>query len=302
MTQVSEHKKPFLSIEMLVARLKERGLSTNDKTEIILLQEGYYSIINGYKEPFLDAEQSKKAGDDRYRKGTSFDDLHALYSFDRALRELTFHHLIRIESMVKTICAHVFSFHHPNYDDYLKNENFCSEHEYEEFGLNRHSENLEKLTCLLYKKAKNSRREPIEHYRLTYGGVPLWVLDIDLTFGNIQHFYNLMKPNERLSVCKFIARATGRTADKKLGYFDPKEARTSLDTLVQMRNMCAHDERLYCARIGGRRNDSYSSATKRMERFMTREDYSDFLSGIQALKHEYATGNPQLEGVLSTIA
>ena len=38
-----------------------------------------------------------------------------------------------------------------------------------------------------------------------------------------------------------------------LGYFDVQRARVSLEVLVKHRAICAHDERLYCARVGGRK-------------------------------------------------
>ena len=57
------------------------------------------------------------------------------------------------------------------------------------------------------------------HYREKYGAVPIWVLVNDLTFGNLEHFFNLMKPSEKAAVCKTISTSTGRLGDKTLGYF-----------------------------------------------------------------------------------
>lgn len=39
------------------------------------MREGYYSIINGYKEPFLEPAAAEDALDDRYKGGTSFDEI-----------------------------------------------------------------------------------------------------------------------------------------------------------------------------------------------------------------------------------
>lgn len=49
------------------------------------MREGYYSIINGYKEPFLEPVVTKDDLSDRYKGGTSFDDIFALFTFDRSL-------------------------------------------------------------------------------------------------------------------------------------------------------------------------------------------------------------------------
>ena len=60
------------------------------RTPWILEREGYYSIVNGYKDPFLDKEAGKRTHEDRYLTGTSFNDLYALFVFDRNLRFLLF--------------------------------------------------------------------------------------------------------------------------------------------------------------------------------------------------------------------
>lgn len=97
--------KPFKTIEEQIALLNMRGVKTDSDTSTILLRESYYSIVNGYKEPFIDREASDIAQDDRYKKGTEFSDLHSLFKFDRNLREATFHYLIRAEALVWTVCS-----------------------------------------------------------------------------------------------------------------------------------------------------------------------------------------------------
>lgn len=81
--------KPFKTIEEQVELLEARGVATDDGTPEVLLREGYYSVVNGYKEPFIDKEKSESAKDDRYLPGTSFADIYALFMFDRELRMLS---------------------------------------------------------------------------------------------------------------------------------------------------------------------------------------------------------------------
>ncbi|WP_417295592.1 Abi family protein [Ellagibacter isourolithinifaciens] len=80
--------KPFKTIEEQVELLEARGVATDDDTPEVLLREGYYSVVNGYKAPFIDKEKSESAKDDRYLPGTSFADIYALFMFDRELRML----------------------------------------------------------------------------------------------------------------------------------------------------------------------------------------------------------------------
>lgn len=47
--------KPFLTVEQQVDLLESRGMKTDERTGPVLLREGYYQVVNGYKEPFLDA-------------------------------------------------------------------------------------------------------------------------------------------------------------------------------------------------------------------------------------------------------
>ena len=80
--------KPFKTIEEKVELLEARGVATDDGTPEVLLREGYYSVVNGYKAPFIDKEKTESAKDDRYLPGTSFADIYALFMFDRELRML----------------------------------------------------------------------------------------------------------------------------------------------------------------------------------------------------------------------
>lgn len=289
--------KPYKTIQEQIELLNARGVVTNDTTDRVLMREGYYSIVNGYKTPFIDAAATKATGDDRYKPGTKFSDIHALFLFDRSLRKLTFHYLIRVEALVKTACAYTFSEKHPEPEDYLKQENFATEEEYAEFGLRNYVSNMHKLHTALFDKATRSDREFIAHYRNNHGWVPLWVLTNELTFGNIEHFFNLMKPEEQTLVCRRIVKATGLEGSS-LGYFSPKELRRGLDVIVKVRNMCAHDERLYCARIGRRRNAKYLDFLKYVQRYLPPDEYDAFIADINVRVKTYSEKSDLVAHVL----
>lgn len=187
---------------------------------------------------------------------------------------------MQVEAVVRTVCTYTFAEHHQGTSDYLVQANFCNEDEFREFGLKNYIDNLLKLQGSLYKISATSRNEAIVHHRKRHGGVPLWVLSKALTFGAIEHFFHLMKPKERQLVCKRIVEATGR-AGKGNPYFDAKDARRSLDAIVKFRNKCAHDERLYCAKIGHRDPVvDFASMLELVEPYLCRSDYDDFLSDI----------------------
>ena len=293
--------KPFSSIERQIQLLEQRGVITDDETGSILMREGYYSVVNGYKEPFIDLVASKEAGDDRYIDGTTFKEIHRLFTFDRSLRELTFHYLIRTEALVKTACAYCFSERHRGPEDYLKADSYATEEQYKKFGLKNHTKNLVKLTSILEDISMSSRSEFTKHYREKYGEVPLWVLANDITFGNVQHFFNLMKPEEQFAVCKHISTATGRSGSTKLGYFKPSEAKTSIDYLVKFRNCCAHDDRLYCAKFGTHKECGYAMLIKRIERFLPEDEYEDMLKGVIELLNSSVSTSPIMKHLISNM-
>ena len=58
--------KPFLTINEQVELLKSRDMRVDGSTASILAREGYYSIVNGYKDPFLDRDATQAAHDDRF--------------------------------------------------------------------------------------------------------------------------------------------------------------------------------------------------------------------------------------------
>lgn len=285
--------KPFLTVEEQIKLLERRGVSRTEDERCALMREGYYSIINGYKEPFLEPAVTKDDPNDRYKGGTSFDDIFALFTFDRSLRALTFRNLIKAEATARTAIAYTFASAHRGQDAYLLQESYCSEQEYLEYNRsnNSYADELSGLTSILKRTRDKSDSDFISHYRNAHGSVPIWVLCNALTFGNIQHFFNLMKPNEKASVCKMIAESTGRKGSKLLGYFDVDEARVSLEVLVKFRNLCAHDERLYCAHVGARKNVGYSKMIWMLERFLTEEEFYGFLRDVTDLVKNYLEVN-----------
>ena len=286
---MKRREKPFLTIEKQVELLESRGMGTDERTAQVLLREGYYQVVNGYKDPFLDIEATNTKGCDQFADGTTFYDLYSLFRFDRDLREMTFHYLLRVEALVRTTCAYTFAEAHRGMNDYLNQSAFATEAEYRKFGLKHYWDDLQKLQSIMHDKARNSDRDCIVHYRENHGGVPIWVLVNDMTFGNIEHFFNLMKPKEQMEVCKRITKVTGDGE-----YFGTHEARVGLNLIVKARNMCAHDERLYCARIGKRQQAPYVRLLSYVSRYLPKKEFD-------SMTHDVATTVSRYSGKSETV-
>ena len=84
--------KSYKSYRQQLNILRSRGMvigtgSQGSRVMRILERENYYNVINGYKESFL-ASSATATSDEVYKTGTTFDEVYALYNFDRELRNI----------------------------------------------------------------------------------------------------------------------------------------------------------------------------------------------------------------------
>jgi len=133
-------KKEFKTYRQLLTILRNRGVSikkgsVGSRTIKSLEKENYYNVINGYKKIFIDIPATSTS-EEKYKAGSTFDEIHALYSFDRELRHIYLKYLLKIENNFKTVVAHLFSEKY-GHDNYLKLENFYSIASMDKSTLNR---------------------------------------------------------------------------------------------------------------------------------------------------------------------
>lgn len=223
--------KEFKTIDEQIDLLKSRNISFDDETAAkdILLNNNYYNIINGYKDLFLDCNNPQN-----YKQGTKFEEIYALYDFDRQLRNIFLEYILKIENSLRSLVAYYFSQMYGN-DNYLKLDNF------ENFNgtfvaLEKKQKQIKFIQILIgsinKNIAQNIDNKYIGHYMTTYGFAPLWVLVNILSFGDICNFYKLMKQSERVTISKRFN-------------IQEYDLTSLLNILCKTRNLCAHDERLY---------------------------------------------------------
>ena len=288
--------KPFLSIKEQIKLLNTRGVKTDDNTYNLLLSEGYYSLVNGYKDPFIDMEKTSSTGTDTYISGTHFDHIYQLFLFDRKLRGITFHYLTKVEVMVRTICCYTFCEKHKDPMPYLVLSNFTSPDSYlpgrKKFN-DAYSKFQNVINNILYGKC---HYDFVAHYKENHDEIPLWVIANAMTFGNIEHFYDLMKPKEQNKVCSRIIKVIGRKPNQK--YLSRNKLQSKLNKLVKIRNICAHDERLYCAEVG-RNKTTYVECLNILISLLSKEDTKEFAVEVAKFIIEYSTKNEALISVFS---
>ena len=284
--------KEFKTNEELVKLLESRGVITDGKTLGILRRESYYAIVNGYKGPFLDYAAMQSSAEDVFLGGTEFRWMYDLFIFDRDLRSLTFRYLTRAEAVFRTAVAYAFCHNHPSGDAYLDRASFCKPDEMllpRSFKRNKrehYTDNLARLMTTLNEKLRvtGHSRGFIKHYMRKYGFVPLWVLANDLTFGNMVHFYQLMQPKDRDEVARIVAQTSGFAAGNGR-YLSPRNLLRSARLLVDFRNMCAHDERLYCAKVG---NDDFGEMVAQLRIILPNKEVDQLKGQLAALYAEYS--------------
>lgn len=234
---MSMSSKPFTEIDEQIKILQNRGLNiTNiDDSRAKLLHHNYYTIVNGYKHPFL----SQSADEDKYIAGTSFDELFALYTFDCKLRALLLEYILKVEHQLKSVVSHYFAKKHQGekYPDYLCVENF---------DIGKDGELPRKKQLIYNKLCDNAFREigkqlsrhneMLEHYLSTYDTIPPWILVSIFSFGMLRSFYYCLSNKDQNEIARVFC-------------LKPDVLDTYLTALNIYRNSCAHDERIYCKKL-----------------------------------------------------
>lgn len=283
--------KEFKTIDELISLLESRNVETDNFTKTQLMRESYYAIVNGYKDPFIDKNAMQNSSDDIYVKGTRFEWIYNLFSFDRDLRAVTFRYLTKAESIMKNAVVYSFCEKYQNPNDYLEISNYVDyanmlvPQGYDGNIKILHQKSITTLIRILSSKASGrSSKEFIRHYMSTYGFVPLWVLQNDLTFGHISHFYQLQKRSIQNNACKLVLESTGKSGKQFLA---PLQLLHAFSVLVDYRNICAHDERLYCAHVGKSHDIDFHQMAKSLVLILPFDESRQFIDEIFNLFDKY---------------
>ena len=221
--------KVFKTHDELISLLISRGvdISTPEHKSFAkkaLQHKGYYNLINGYSKLFI----LSTIPDDKYKPGTTIEEICALYDFDRALRSIFLKNILSFETNIKSLIAYYFPQKY-GHDNYMLYNNF-------ETTKKDANKNITSVIAEFQKQISSRAADPsIEHYLKKYGYVPLWVLNNILTLGQISKFYSIMKQPDRQQISK-IFHITDNQLESILFY------------LSAVRNFSAHGNRLYCFR------------------------------------------------------
>ena len=228
---MQEQKKKYLTLSERIQKLRSQGLLIYSQTEFVdkINEIGYYKLINGYRDVFLDNNK-------QYYKSTKFEEIVALYNFDNNLKSITLKMIFDFEVNMKSLISEQFSNKYGiNDNNYFKIENFniLNKKEFENFK-----------TCFFKEKNKIVEKyntenkilnEAVINYYTKYNTFPLYIVFKIATFGNMSIFYSKMKEPDKIEIAKnFNVFAV---------YLE-----NYLRNMNLFRNVCAHNERLFCFR------------------------------------------------------
>lgn len=225
--------KPFTTYEQQIELLENRGLIIDNKESAtsFLEKEGYFNVINGYKDDFLANRKEEK-----YKKNTKFQDIIDIYNYDKNLRFNLLMLLLDIENTFKSIIAYEFAQQFGS-DAYLDANNYSSANAQVKLKVSNFilsiKEQIEKNTT------KDERQyDCIRHYKKNHTSIPIWVIFNYLTFGQISIFYSLLQPSTKTLIAKHISKLYNFELNSKDLY-------TFIRIFVNLRNICAHNQRIY---------------------------------------------------------
>ncbi len=215
--------KVFRTIDEQLDILKSKGLTIEDYDQAseIVLRENYF-FLNGYRGPFLNV------GSKRFIDGATFEEMYALFTFDRYFRNIIFKNVLIVENNYKSIFSYVLSkkFGYKE-KDYLNPDNF-----------DRNKEKARQINDLIRKVKRQIRingyqHEATSHYINNYGYIPLWVSVKVLSFGLMGELFTILRQEEKDEIASYYKNLDSTV----LGDY--------LSILSNYRNLCAHEDILY---------------------------------------------------------
>lgn len=216
-------EKTFKSLDEQINILRAKGLVINDVdfAKDVLLRENYF-FLTGYRFLFM-----RSTSDRRFLPGTTFEELYAMFIFDRQIRNILFKNILVVENNLKSILSYVVSKNHGFKEkNYLNPNNFVHD-----------SNRNRQINDLIHKMKRQisingKQHSATSHYLSNYGFIPLWIVVKVLSFGIVGELFTILQFDDK----KEIAEKFSIDIDSFEEY---------LPVLANYRNLCAHEDICY---------------------------------------------------------
>lgn len=216
--------KPARSYEEQLTRLSEihdLTIGDPDRARYILSTVNYYRLTT-YGKHLRQADDPEK-----FQPGVTLETLFGLYQFDMNLRHLLLPVLEFFEVQLRAKIAYQLAITYGSLG-YMDAENFRAE------TLANGSSVHKNLMGKFKNEVKRQGALPfVRHHKIKYGGqFPIWAAVELFTFGMLASLFDIMKESDQ--------RAVSRAYD-----LSPEALSALMDAAVNVRNICAHYNRLY---------------------------------------------------------
>lgn len=231
------YSKPYLTILQQISRLQARGMEieSSDFAELCLQKVGYYRL-SAYYYPYRAHHQTIKSKRlDNFQTNTTFNQISALYDFDRRLRLLVMDAIEKIEIACRAIIttelgkrgmhAHLNS---ADLDGLFTRSRITKSGRPQ---MARHAIWLQKMS----EKFDNSKEEFVNHFKTSYPNEspPLWIASELWDFGMMSHLLSGLKYTDRQAVSQYFSVS------------DPLHFCSWIRSINFIRNVCAHHSRFW---------------------------------------------------------
>jgi abortive infection bacteriophage resistance protein len=216
------YQKEALTVEEHIRLLQSRGLEIDDESQAThYLSHVSYYRLSGYWWPMLADKESHV-----FKPESRFSDVVSLYNFDRELRLLIFDVIEKIEISLRTKLIYHLSHEHGPW--WFQNTDLFVD-----------VQALVRTLASLQEEIERSKdvfiREHRKKYRDDHRFPPAWK-SLELTsIGNLSKVYGNLKPQIR----------SKDTIAKELGAVNHTYLPSWLQSIAQIRNLCAHHSRLW---------------------------------------------------------
>lgn len=265
--------KPFKTYEQLEAIMRDRGLDPGAHARAILEREGYYPVVNGYRSLFIDEGE-------RYRQGATLDEVYALFVMDRRLRSVLFRHIALAEGVLKSVCCYEFcSRHQDDNEAYLDPASYRTERRFRKMVV-RFINDVNVMLGRDPKRPPAFAKDYLDHYKSEHDNIPLWVTMNSLSLGQAFKFYTFLDESTRFAISQRFQEMHREAHGTKARRITHESLRKSYDHIKDFRNICAHDERLFCAKVDKSKSTDFRRLMADMYAVLTADQCASLYRGI----------------------
>lgn len=299
----------FRSYTDLIEVLTDNNLEVKDKhlTQRLIQEKTYYSLINGFKSPFIDNTTNK------FKPGTSFEDIYFQYNLEQQLKNILLEYLLRIETRYKEVIGHLLGERYGDtFESYMDARNFSGSRYWV-------LSEIEYFTTERDKILRKQNITPTKYYYNNKGFLPPWIFLHDLTFTPINSIFKMLKPNLKKKVISYMLYDSIEFGS----LFDESAVEMfnySMALIVEFRNLLAHNSRIYRKKAdlherinyptltlfiddscinekefnNGLGNSDFFSLLCLIKVLSNQSDGSEFVDTIAAIFDDYLAANPEL--------